>query len=188
MEREYELFEQLPDGSPMWRGHVSGLHEARRKLEELSKVTTNEYFAMHLPTKEIVARVNVRTARGKKPVIFQIAYDHKRACARTEIFKVHGYEVVTVVGNEAAQVALSMPQDYDLFIVGDAAPEETRRDMVAWLKENNPGVRILALNPPLIPELVGADYNVNLNGPKTLLPVIATAIGDGCRSRFPVEK
>ena len=49
--------------------------------------------------------------------------------------------------------------------------------MVAWLKANYPGVRILALNPPLIRELIGADYNVKLNGPETLLAVIATALG-----------
>lgn len=66
MEREYDLFEQMPDGSPMWRGHASGFLEVRRRLEELSKATLNESFAMHLPTKEIVARINARTAEGKE--------------------------------------------------------------------------------------------------------------------------
>lgn len=66
MEREYDLFEQMPDGSPIWRGHVSGFLEVRRRLEELSKATVNECFAMHLLTKEIVARINVRTPEGKE--------------------------------------------------------------------------------------------------------------------------
>lgn len=182
VERDYDLFEQLPDGSPMWRGHASGLHEARRMLQELCKATTNECFAMHLPTRGVVARANVRTGKGKKPVVFQITYDHKLANARTEILKLHGYEVISVIGNEAAKVVLGTPQECDLFIVGHAAPEEIRREMVEWLKTNYPGVRILALNDPLIRELMGADYNVKLNGPETLLPVIASALGAGGRS------
>ena len=120
----------------------------------------------------------MRTGSGKKPVVFQIAYDPNRAPTRAEVLKLHGYEVITVIGNEAAKVILSMKQDCDLLLVGHAAPEETRRDMVEWLKTNCPGVRILALNPPPIRELIGADYNVKLNGPETLLPIIATAMGD----------
>ena len=182
VERDYDLFKQLPDSSPMWRGRVSGLHETRRKLQEVSKATTNECFAMHLPTREIAARVNVRTASGKKPVVFQITYDYKLVNARTEILKLHGYEVVSAIGNEAAKVVLSIPRECDLFIVGHAAPEEIRREIVEWLNTNYPGVRILALNSPLTPELMGADYNVKLNGPETLLPVIASALGAGGRS------
>ncbi|MGH9436372.1 MAG: hypothetical protein ACRD22_00405 [Terriglobia bacterium] len=169
MERDYDLFEQLADGTPMWRGHASGLHDARRQLREVSNTTQNECFVMYLPTKEIVARLNVRTSDGRKPFLFQITYDEKLAKARAEVLRLQGYEVVTMFGNEAAKVVLSMPQECDLFVVGHAAPEKTRREMVAWLKENYPGVRILALNPPLIRELVGADYNVKLNGPETLL-------------------
>jgi hypothetical protein len=91
--------------------------------------------------------------------------------------KLHGYEVVSVIGNEVTKLVLSMPQDCDLFIVGHTAPEATGQEMVAWLKANYPGVRMLALNPPLIRELIGADYKVKLNGPETLLAVIATALG-----------
>jgi CheY-like chemotaxis protein len=179
VEREYDLFEQLNDGSPMWRGHASGLHEVRRQLAELSKVTKNECFAMHLPTKEIVARANVRTTEGRKPLLFQITYHPDLAKARSEVLRLHGYEVVTVFGNEAAEVVLSMPQDYDLFVVGHAAPDETRREMVEWLKANHPDVPIIALNPPSVQQLLGADYNLKLNGPETLLPILGTALGRG---------
>lgn len=178
MEREYDLFEQLADGST-WRGHASGLHEARRKLQTMARTTSNLCYVFHTPTQQIVARLNVRTGSGKKPVVFQITYDPNRAPGRAEVLKLHGYEVITVIGNEAAKVILSMRQDCDLFIVGHAAPEETRRDMVEWLKANYPDVPILAVNPPPIRELVGADYNIKINGPETLLPVIATAVGDG---------
>lgn len=65
MDREYDLFEQFPDGFPVWRRKAYGLLEARRQLFELGKTTENECFAMHLPTKEILSRVNVRTVHGK---------------------------------------------------------------------------------------------------------------------------
>jgi len=56
MQREYDLFEQLPDGSPIWRGHVVGTQEVSLKLEEIARKTANECFAIHLPTQEIVRR------------------------------------------------------------------------------------------------------------------------------------
>ena len=56
MNRDYDLFEQLPDGSELWRRHVQGLLEAQRELVQMSKTTKNDCFAMHFKTKEIVAR------------------------------------------------------------------------------------------------------------------------------------
>jgi hypothetical protein len=177
VEREYDLFEQMPDGSPMWRGHASGLLEVRRKLTELSKGTLNECFAMHLPTKEVVARINVRTAKGTKPVVFQITYNSNLGGARAEFFRLHGYEVISAIGNEAARVLLTIPQQFDLFVVGDGAPQEARREMVSWLKANYPNLRILAVNSPAVGALPGADYNARLNGPESLLPLMAAALG-----------
>lgn len=177
MEREYEMFELLPDGSPVWRAHASGLREVRMKLEQIGKSTTNECFAIYLSTKEIVARVNVGTSRANgKPVVFQIYYHDSMATARAEILRLHGYEVVSAAGNEAARVILSLPQRCDIFIVGHAAPEESRKEIVAWLKAKYPGIRIIALNSPTIRELPGADYNIELNGPQTWLPVIDKAL------------
>lgn len=182
MDRNYELFEKFRDGSPIWRGHAFGLRETRLKLEQLSRTTSNECFALYLPTKEVVARVNVGSSRGghPKPVVFQIAYDRKLSAARSEVLRRHGYEVISVVGNEAARLILSIPAGtFDLFIVGHDAPEETRKEMVMWLKAKFPATRILALNAPKTPELPGADYNLKLNGPDTLLPIVATACGRG---------
>lgn len=178
MEREYDLFEQLPHGEPVWRGHAVGLPSTRQQLLEITRSTRNECFIMHLPTKEIVARLNVRSSRGAghKPVVFQIAYDGGLATARTRAMRLQGYEVVSVIGNEAAKLVLSVAEQYDFFIVGHAAEDQARKEMVSWLKAHYPGVRILALNPPKVVELAGADYNVKLNGPETWLPIIATAI------------
>ena len=178
MERDYDLFEQFPDGQPMWRAHAVGLLSARQKLLELARTTRNECFIVHLTTKEVVARLNVRSSRGvdRKPVVFQIGYDSGLAIARTTVLRLQGYEVVSVIGNEAAKVVLSIPEQYDFFIVGHAADEQARKEMVLWLKAHYPGVQILALNPPRVSELAGADYNVKLNGPETWLPIIATAL------------
>ena len=98
------------------------------------------------------------------------------ASARTRVLRLQGYEVVSVIGNEAAKVVLSMPEHYDFFIVGHAAEDEVRKEMVLWLKAHYPGVLILSLNPPKVSVLAGADYNVKLNGPETWLPIIATAL------------
>lgn len=179
MNRPYDLFEQMPDGYAMWRGQAGGLLEARRQLLQLRKITKNECFATHLSTKEIVARVNVGPAQDRKPLVFQITYEPWRARARTEFLRLQGYEVLTVFGNDAAKVVLTLREAYDLFIVGHAAPEPIRCEMVQWLKANYPGVQIIALNPPQIPSLTGADYNVKLNGPETLLPLVASLLSPG---------
>ncbi len=184
MDREYELFERLTDGSPIWHGSVTGLRDARLKLQEIAKTTTNECLAIYLPTGEIVARLNVGLSRGAigKPLVFQIAYDERLAIARSEVLRLHGYEVVSVIGNEAAKIVLSLPQNCDLFIIGHSGAEEDRKEMVVWLKTKYPGVRILALNPGIL-ELSGAHHNVKLNGPETWLPVIASALGGHHESR-----
>jgi hypothetical protein len=60
MERDYDLFEVLPDGTVMWREAVTGHEAAIRKLHELSVRTTNEVRVMHLPTKTLIATKNAR--------------------------------------------------------------------------------------------------------------------------------
>ena len=62
MNREYDIFERLPNDDVAWRGFVSGLEAARARLELLAKQSKNEFFAMHTPTQEITVRVNVRNA------------------------------------------------------------------------------------------------------------------------------
>jgi hypothetical protein len=178
VDQEYELFEQLPDGSPIWRGHVQGLRNARAKLEEIAGKTTNECFAIHLPTKEIVVHLNAAPSPlppGKR-LIFQIAYDSKIAAERAQLLRMCGYEVVSVIGNEAAKVVLSMSRPWDLFIVGRAANEDSKEEIVGWLKKNYSSVPILSLNSPGIRDLPGADYNARVNGSEVWLSMVATAL------------
>jgi hypothetical protein len=178
MERDYDLFERSQYNSPVWRGSVRGLENARRKLQELAKRTTNECFAIYSPTRQIVALVNIAEA-GQLPakrVVFQIAYNEHRLVTRAELLRHNGYEVLSVVGNEAAKIVLSSPQHCDLFIVGHAAPEQTRKEMVDWLKARYPHVKILALNQADHRQLADADYNVILNGPNEWLSVVTAAV------------
>jgi len=60
LNREYDIFERLPDGTDLWKDYVHGLEQARRKLQEFAAQSNNEHYAIHTPTKEIAARVNVK--------------------------------------------------------------------------------------------------------------------------------
>jgi hypothetical protein len=62
MEREFDLFEKLPDGSVLWKAVVPGMENAVARLKSLGSTSPNEHFAIHTPTKTIVARVNAPTS------------------------------------------------------------------------------------------------------------------------------
>ena len=173
MEKDYDLFERSKDHSLVWHGCVHGLENARRKLQQLAKTTTNECSVIHLPSRQVVALANI--ARAKR-VVFQVAYDERRLEERAGVLKRVGYEVISVIGNERAQAVLDLSQRVDLFIVGHNAPEQTRREVVAWLKTKYPKVHVLALNPPEYLQLPGADYNAEINGPETWLPIVEAAV------------
>ena len=55
MEREYDLFEMLSDGAPMWRQMVAGRDNAVQKLMELSKQTSHEIRVMHVLSNSLIA-------------------------------------------------------------------------------------------------------------------------------------
>ncbi len=76
-----------------------------------------------------------------------------------------------MIGTDSAKVLLTSIQHYDLFILGHAAPEETRTEMIDWIKVKYPRAKILALNAPHN-QLLNADYNVTLNGPENWLPIV----------------
>jgi len=169
----------MPDGSSVKRAAVSGLEFAKLALEELSKRTiySNECFAADRDTHQVVAQMNVPLAGRSIKRIFQIAYDEESRLQRAELLLGCGYGVISVLGNEAAKLLLSSIQHYDLFIVGPDAPEETRREIVSWLKAEYPEVKILALNPSH-QQVLRADYSVRQNGPETLLPIVAQLLVD----------
>jgi hypothetical protein len=62
VDRGYDLFEILSDGSPIWRGAIRGRDDAILKLQELAKQTRNEVRAMHVPTRMTIAVLNERSS------------------------------------------------------------------------------------------------------------------------------
>jgi hypothetical protein len=58
VDRQYDLFEIFPDGSPLWRESVTGQESALHRLKELSSQTRNEVRALHIPTNTILATMN----------------------------------------------------------------------------------------------------------------------------------
>jgi hypothetical protein len=63
MDRDYDIFERLPDTSLHCLIRVHGTRHVPKVLEERGKQTTNECFAMNIRTTEIIARVNDKLAR-----------------------------------------------------------------------------------------------------------------------------
>ena len=67
MEREYDLFEQFPNGDVLWRMTVIGHENAIQQLRELAATTYNEVRAVHLPTQAVVAVMNRPTKESLSP-------------------------------------------------------------------------------------------------------------------------
>jgi len=168
----YEIFEVLPDGSTLRISRESSLEFAKLALQELAKRTKNECFVADARTKQVMAQLNVSQGKWRAiKRIFQIAYDEQLGVQRAELLRALGYGVISVIGNDPARVLLTSIQHYDLFIVGHAAPEETRTEIIDWIKVKYPRVKILAFNAPH-QQLLNADYNVTLNGPENWLPIV----------------
>ena len=171
MQRAYEIFEIVANSTPQRVSVVSGLEFAKVALQGLARRTNNECYIADAKTRQVVMQMNVPRAKLQATRrVFQIAYDEDTGLRRAELLRSRGYAVISVTGNRPAKLLLSSIQHYDLFIVGHAAPEETRREIVDWLKGRYPRVKILVLNPP-DQQVIGADYNVRQNGPENWLPI-----------------
>lgn len=146
----YEIFEVLPNGSPQRVTVISGLESAKSRLYEVANNTSNECFAADANTRQIVALLNVAPSKWQAAKhIFQISYDEPMGVQRAELLKSRGYRVMSVIGNEAAKVALSPIQHYDLFIIGNSELQETEQEMVLWLKRNTRRSRFLPSIQPI---------------------------------------
>jgi hypothetical protein len=67
VDRSYDLFEILPDGSPLWKCAVAGHENAVQQLRELAKHTDNEVRIMHLATNTLIAVLNAPPHTGDTP-------------------------------------------------------------------------------------------------------------------------
>jgi hypothetical protein len=59
VDRQYDLFEKFPDGKLMWKSMVVGRENAIHELQKLATTTANECCLMHLPTKTVIASMNI---------------------------------------------------------------------------------------------------------------------------------
>jgi hypothetical protein len=62
MRRAYEVFEEFPDGSTLWRATVQGRFEAERKRQELAEHSENEFFLMEAETEDFLRIIPTRIA------------------------------------------------------------------------------------------------------------------------------
>ena len=117
-------------------------------MQDLMASSPNDYIIhSHRTNNQLIVKNRTAATERTKPLIFQIAYDELLMASRAALLKAHGFEVISVLGNEAAKAALTDAQNYSLFIVGHLANLEARREMATWLESHYPKVPILALNP-----------------------------------------
>jgi hypothetical protein len=154
-----------------WMEAAPDLERAKARVRVLSASSPGEYTILNQITGE-----KITIQPKSKRIVFQIGYEERGMRARAELLRRFGHQVISVTHNEAAKVALSSYHDVDLFIVGHTAPEQTRKDMVAWLKSNYPKVKIVALNPSK-DQLAGADFNVVLDEHDEWLLLLAATAG-----------
>ena len=156
---------------PRWMEPAADLERAKARVKVLAASSPGEYIIVSQRTGE---KILIRPPA--KRILFQVSYQEKGLNARVELLRRFGHEVISVTHNEAAKIALSSFRDVDLFIVDYTAPEQTRKEIVSWLKANYPKVKIIALNPSK-DQLIGADYNVVLNDHDEWLSLLAAAAG-----------
>ena len=170
MSQQFHICKVESDGSLRLIEQADDLERARDRVKKLSAFSPGEYVISNQQTGE---KTSMKS--HVKQIVFQIGYDEKDLNARAELFRRCGHHVISVVDNAAAKHALSSIQDVDVFVVGPNAPEETRKEMVDWLKTNFPKIKVVALIPSASCKLPSADYNIVLNDWDEWLSLLAAA-------------
>ena len=150
----FHILKVQRNGRLHWMEGAVSVERAKARLRGLAATSPAEYVITNLTGKKIWIE-----SQGRR-VMFQIGYDEKELNARAELFRCCGHEVISVPDNAAAKRVLVSIQNVDVFVVGHAAPEQTRREMVDWLKTNFPNVKTVALIPSANHQLSRADYNI----------------------------
>jgi CheY-like chemotaxis protein len=166
----FHIFRVQSDGSRRWIEAAVNLEDAKLRVKVLAASSPGEYVITNLTGEEISIKSQ------PKRIMFQIGYDEKELNVRAELFRRFGHEVISVPDNETAKRALTSTHNVDVFIVGYQAPDRTRKEMVDWLKENFPKVKIVALVPSTNRQLPRADYNIMLNDWDEWLSLLAATV------------
>lgn len=153
----FHIFKVQSDGSLRWMEAAVDVERAKACAKLLAASAPGEYVITNMTGEKISVKFPPRR------IMFQIGYDETELKVRAELFRRVGHEVISVADNEAAKNALTSIHNVDVFVVGYTAPEQTRKEMVDWLKTNFPNVKIVALIPSANRQLPRADYNVVLN-------------------------
>jgi hypothetical protein len=67
--RDFDIFEKFSDGSTVWRVRVFGRFETKRRLQELTEHSNNQFFAIDIQSGVPLPAINTqkpRLAMGKK--------------------------------------------------------------------------------------------------------------------------
>src|SRR2546429_5154032 len=158
MSQQFDICKMESDGSLRLIEGTGDVERARARVKKLAAFSPGEYIIANRQTGE---RISIKSP--VKQIVFQIGYDEKDLNARAELFRRCGHQVMSVAENEAAKWALTSIQNVDVFVVGHTAPEETRKEMVDWLKANFPKIKVVALIPSASRPLASADFNIVLN-------------------------
>lgn len=172
MRPPFHIYRVQTDGSLHWMLAAEELEFAKARVKEFVTSSPGEYLISNEQTGE-----KLRIKAPRKRIVFQIGYDERTLNARAELFRRFGHEVISAVDNPAAKRALARIREVDVFIVGHTAPEETRKEMVDWLKAHFPKVEIVALIPSGTERMPRADYNVVLNDWDEWLSLLPGAAG-----------
>jgi hypothetical protein len=170
MSQQFCVFKVESHGSLRLIEAADDVERARARVKKLASISPGEYIIANQKTGE---RISIQSP--VKQIVFQIGYDEKDLNARADLFRRCGHEVISVADNEAAKRALASIQKVDVFVVGHTAPEETRKEMVDWLKTNFPKIKIVALIPSPNLQLPRADYNIVLNDWDEWLSLLAAS-------------
>ena len=166
----FHILKVQSDGSRHWMEGAAGVERAKTRVKALAASSPGEYVITDLTGK----RVSINSLH--KRIMFQIGYDQRELNARAELFRCVGHEVISVPDNEAAKRVLASVQNVDVFVVVHSAPEQTRKEMVDWLKANFPKVKVAALIPSASYQVPRADYNIVLNNWDELRSLLAATV------------
>jgi hypothetical protein len=59
IDRNYDIFEIMADGAPIWKGAVRGHENAISRMQELAAKPENEVRVLHMSSNTLIAAMNV---------------------------------------------------------------------------------------------------------------------------------
>ena len=130
----FHVFKVQSDGSLRWVEAAADVERAKARAKALAASSPGEYVISNLTGEKI----SIKSA--PKQIVFQIGYDEKDLNARAELFRGVGHHVISVPDNEAAKRALTSIEKVHVFVVGQTAPEQTRKEMEKYKKEELEGL------------------------------------------------